>query len=57
MTDNGNNIRVISRNFPDGGRIIIGLDDTTDPADDEALLDQAEADMNKRRLHAVDDPE
>jgi hypothetical protein len=55
--DNGKNIRVISRDLPDGGRIIIALDDTTDPADDEAVLDRSEADMNKRRLRVVDDSE
>jgi hypothetical protein len=53
----GTNFRVISRGLPDGGRIILGLDGTTDPADDEAILDRSEADMKKRRLHVVDDPE
>jgi hypothetical protein len=37
MTDSdGTNFRVISRDFPDGRRIILGLDGTSDPADDEA---------------------
>lgn len=49
--------RIISRDLPDGGRILAALNDDADPADDEALLDKMEADMNERRLHAVEDPE
>ena len=49
--------RAISRDLPDRRRIIVGLASEPDPVADEAILDRIEADMNKRRLHAVEDPE
>lgn len=49
--------RIISREFPDGRRIIASIDGSANPDEDEALLDKIEADMDQRRLRAVDDPE
>jgi CRP-like cAMP-binding protein len=57
MADDTSDARAISRTLPDGRRIIVGLFGPVDPAGDEEMLDKIEADMNKRRLHAVDDPE
>jgi hypothetical protein len=48
--------RIISRDLPDGGRILAAVTSTDDTGDEE-LLDRIEADMDRRHLRAVDDPE
>jgi len=48
--------RIITREFPDGRRILAAVTNT-DETGDEQLLDRIEADMDRRRLRAVDDPE
>ncbi|MFL1903111.1 hypothetical protein ACJWDR_29000 [Streptomyces tauricus] len=58
MPDDVPKYRAISREFPDGRRIIVGLKDdgVRDPAADEAVLDRFEADMDKRRAERPSDP-
>lgn len=55
--------RIISREFPDGRRIIAAVTDEPGSGSDEEILDAIQADMDKRQeeqgrhLHAVEDPE
>ncbi|GKQ35162.1 hypothetical protein ALMP_17080 [Streptomyces sp. A012304] len=58
MTDAPEDHRVISRDLPDGGRIIavVKTGRTPDePSDDEILDSMIERSRNRRHLHAVDD--
>ncbi|MFD9444970.1 hypothetical protein [Streptomyces sp. NPDC060001] len=50
--------RAISREYPDGRRIIVSVRDTgtIDPATDEATLDRFEADMDEQRAEPPADP-
>lgn len=53
--------RIITRDFPDGRRIIAAVTNEPGNGSDEEILDAIEADMDKRReeqgrhLHAVED--
>lgn len=58
MPDNSD-FRIISRDIPNGGRLIAAVKNTDDPeqATDEEILDRLEELGRERRLRAVDDPE
>ncbi|MFF7452132.1 MULTISPECIES: hypothetical protein [unclassified Streptomyces] len=54
--------RIVSRDFPDGRRIIAAVTDEPGRPSDEEMLDTIQADMDKRRergqhLRVVDDPQ